>query len=181
MRLIVALACAAAVTGCGEPATNNSADAAPPPANVAAPITPSPLPAPASAPAPAAGCADGLAAEIDLDQYMGPLGPDAARPGTAALDALAQGVQGRVRTEAARLCAEGVIPAARFAPLRRLLIRNAAGADSVAVYADPAAGADALVLEYAFSEPVAPEAADIATGLTCWAAPDRPVCADRMP
>lgn len=81
-------------------------------------------------------------------------------------------------------CAAGELDPARLASIRRLLIQSASGATETAFYEDEeSVGAGTLVFQFIFVEAdlAVPDHADIREGLSCWANPERPVCAEREP
>lgn len=81
-------------------------------------------------------------------------------------------------------CTAGDIPAVRLAGVRRLLVQSASGAAEAAFYEDAESQpAGTLVFQWAFAEAelALPDAADVRSGLACWAQPDRPACAEREP
>lgn len=175
MRIFAIMTAALALAGC-HAATNN---AAAPDTNLStAPSPASPPSAAASTPAPAtADCGSGLTGEIDAREFTAVFSPGTGGFGPKELDATKALVTDRVRSAAGMLCASSTMNATKFAPFKRLLIRNAADATEPHVYADASLGRDVLVIEYAFEGPSsAPREADIAGALVCWGDPKSTGC-----
>ncbi len=109
------------------------------------------------------GCGTALRAEADAESFRA----DGAR--------LARETATNFVAAAARLCTAGALRAADLAPFTRLVVRNAEGTADPNVYDDPEQGADALILEYAFTG-AAPAQGAIETALRCWRQPERAGC-----
>jgi hypothetical protein len=105
--------------------------------------------------------------------------PDAASftaAGRARGPALAQAVGANFSAAAASMCASGALRAGVFAPYRRLLVRNAEGADNPNIYDDSEEQPGALIIEYAFAGGPAPSRAAIEAALRCWRNPEAAGC-----
>ncbi|HWT13241.1 MAG TPA: hypothetical protein VN231_10850 [Allosphingosinicella sp.] len=100
------------------------------------------------------------------------------------LEAFRQAAGAAFAAAADAACAAGEVDPARLRGLRRLVVQSASGATESAFYEDrESVGAGALVFQYVFLEADIdiPDAADLRAVLVCWADPDRPSCADRLP
>jgi hypothetical protein len=112
----------------------------------------------------AAGCGAALRAEADTESFTSDGARLARETGTAFVAA------------ATHLCAAGTLRPAQLAPFTRLLVRSSDVSADPVVYDDAEQGADALILEYAFTGGRAPAAAAIETALRCWREPTRAGC-----
>lgn len=105
--------------------------------------------------------------------------PDAASftaAGRARGPALAQAVGVNFSAAVTSMCAAGTLRAGAFARYRRLLVRNAEGADTPNIYDDAEEQPGALILEYAFAGGPAPTRAAIEAALRCWRNPEAAGC-----
>ena len=96
--------------------------------------------------------------------------------GRARGPALAQAVGANFSAAVANLCATGALRLGVFARYRRLLVRNAEGADSPNIYDDAEEQPGALIIEYAFAEGPGPTRAAIEGALRCWRNPQAAGC-----
>ncbi len=175
MRVFPIMSAALALAGCNATTTN----AAAPDANASIATTPAPPPSvAASTPAPATtDCGSTLTGEIDAKEFTAEFSPGNGGFGAKELDATKALVTERVRSAATLLCNSSTMSATKFAPFKRLQIRNAAGATEPHVYADASLGRDVLVIEYAFEGPSsAPRESEIASALVCWGDPKSTGC-----
>jgi len=141
------------------------------------------LPSPAgAAPAPSRSCAADLRVELDRSSFTAR--DQAPAPTGRQLEGLRQGAERAFQEAAATLCRAGRLRADRLRPFKRLIVQSGSGATESAFYSDAERfGADALIFQWVFVEEKLrmPDKADIETGLSCWADPDAPDCANRMP
>ncbi|HEV2815861.1 MAG TPA: hypothetical protein VGW40_01360 [Allosphingosinicella sp.] len=136
---------------------------------VAAPLAAASL---AAAPAPRAACRIALPAAPDAQSFSA-AGRNGARAG-----ALAQQTGTVFAAAASRLCASGALRAAHFARYRRLLVRNAEGADNPNIYDDAEEQPGALIIEYAFADGPAPAQGAVEAALRCWRNPNAAGCSE---
>lgn len=174
MRTVSIVSIALLLAGCGSPPTNSAA----PVANETTPAPPAtvaPTPGPTNA---STDCGSTLTGEIDAREFTAVFSPGNGGFGPKELDATKTKVTDAVRSAAGMLCASSTMDAAKFAPFKRLLIRNAAGATEPHVYPGEATlGRDVLVIEYAFDGPSsAPSEREIAGALVCWGDPKSTGC-----
>ncbi|HEX8641099.1 MAG TPA: hypothetical protein VF704_08065 [Allosphingosinicella sp.] len=170
----------AALPACGRSAeapaetvdnASNAAAAAPevaPPGNAAAGL-------------PANACATPRQVELDAASFAR---EDAEPFPPERLEAFKRSAAAAFGAAAEAACAAGEIEPSRLATIRRLLLQSASGATETAFYEDAeSAGAGTLVFQYVFVEEdlAVPGHADIRQGLSCWADPERPACAEREP
>ena len=167
LSIVLLLAgCNGAPTNSAAPAANETAPAAP------AAVTPTPSPTVAST-----DCGSTLTGEIDAKEFTAEFSPGTGGFGPKELDTTKALVTERVRSAAGMLCSSRTMDAAKFAPFKRLLIRNAADATEPHVYADASLGRDVLVIEYTFEGPSsAPREAEIASALVCFGDPKSTGC-----
>ena len=116
------------------------------------------------------GCRISLTAAPDTATFTS-AGRNAARA-----PALAQATGTAFAAAAAHLCASGGVRAADFSAYRRLLVRNAEGANEPTIYDDAEEQAGALIIEFAFTDGGAPAQAAIETALRCWKNPEAEGC-----
>lgn len=122
--------------------------------------------APAAPPARAAACRFAALPAAPDTQSFSSAGRDAARSA-----ALAQQTGAAFAAAAAHLCASGVVRPANLARYRRLLVRNAEGADNPNIYDDAEEQPGALIVEFAFADGPAPTQAALEAALRCWRNP----------
>jgi len=129
--------------------------------------------APAAAAQPARpACHLSLRAEPDTNSF-GVAGRDAARA-----PLLARETGAAFAAAASHLCATGIVRAAHIARYRRLLVRNAEGADNPNSDDDSEEQPGALIIEYAFADGPAPAQAAIEAALRCWRNPNGAGCSE---
>ena len=174
MRTVTTLSIVLLLAGCGSPPTNSAAPAANE-TTPAAPATVEPTPSPTVA---STDCGSTLTGEIDAKEFTAVFSPGNGGFGAKELDATRDTVTERVKSAAGMLCSSSTMSAAKYAPFRRLLIRNAAGATEPHIYPGEATlGRDVLVIEYAFEGPSsAPSEREIAGALVCWGDPKSTGC-----
>ena len=127
--------------------------------------------APAAQPARAA-CRLSLPAAPDTQSFSA-AGRNDARAG-----ALAQQTGSVFAAAASHLCASGVVRPAHLARYRRLLVRNAEGADNPNIYDDAEEQPGALIIEYAFADGPAPAQPAVEAALRCWRNPHAAGCSE---
>jgi hypothetical protein len=128
--------------------------------------------APAAAQRSGGACRLSLRAEPDTQSFT-----SAGRNGARSA-ALAQATGAAFAAAASHLCASGVVRAAHLAPYRRLLVRNAEGADNPNIYDDAEEQPGALIIEYAFAGGPAPAQPAIEAALRCWRNPNAAGCSE---
>jgi len=127
--------------------------------------------APAAPPARPA-CRLSLPAEPDTQSFSA-AGRNAGRSA-----ALAQQTGAVFAAAASHLCASGVVRAANLARYRRLLVRNAEGADNPNIYDDAEEQPGALIIEFAFADGPAPAQPAVEAALRCWRTPSAAGCSE---
>ena len=128
--------------------------------------------APAAQPARAAACRLSLPAEPDTQSFSA-AGRNAGRSA-----ALAQTTGAVFAAAASHLCASGVVRPANLARYRRLLVRNAEGADNPNIYDDAEEQPGALIIEFAFADGPAPAQPAVEAALRCWRNPNAAGCSE---
>jgi len=127
--------------------------------------------APAAPPARPA-CRLSLPAAPDTQSFSA-----AGRNGARAA-ALAEATGTVFAAAASHLCATGVVRAAHLARYRRLLVRNAEGADNPNIYDDAEEQPGALIIEFAFADGPAPAQPAVEAALRCWRNPNAAGCSE---
>jgi hypothetical protein len=127
--------------------------------------------APAAQPARSA-CRLSLPAAPDTQSFS------AAGRNGARSAALAESTGAVFAAAASHLCASGVVRAAHLARYRRLLVRNAEGADNPNIYDDAEEQPGALIIEYAFADGPAPAQSAVEAALRCWRSPAAAGCSE---
>jgi hypothetical protein len=132
----------------------------------------------AGAPATAAQPARTARPACQLSLRAAPDTPSFAGAGrnAASAPALAQAAGATFAAAASHLCAVGVVRPAHLAAYRRLLVRNAEGADEPNIYDDAEEQPGALILEYAFAGGAGPTRAAVEAALRCWRNPQAAGC-----
>lgn len=126
----------------------------------------------AAAPGARPACRLSLPAAPDTQSFTG-----AGRNGARSA-ALAQATGAVFAAAASHLCASGVVRAAHLARYRRLLVRNAEGADNPNIYDDAEEQPGALIIEYAFADGPPPAQPAIEAALRCWRNPGAAGCSE---
>jgi hypothetical protein len=116
----------------------------------------------------AASCHLSLPASPDSESFAG-----AGRSGAAAS---AQQTGTVFASAASHLCASGIVRPANLARYRRLLVRNAEGANEPNIYDDAEEQPGALIIEFAFAGGPPPTQAGIEAALRCWRNPGAAGC-----
>jgi len=117
-------------------------------------------------------CRLSLPAQPDTPSFSA-AGRDGSRAG-----ALAQQTGTVFAAAASHLCASGMLRAAHLARYRRLLVRNAEGADNPNIYDDAEEQPGALILEFAFAGGPPPAQGAVEAALRCWRNPNAAGCSE---
>ncbi|TMJ20222.1 MAG: hypothetical protein E6G92_10855 [Alphaproteobacteria bacterium] len=116
----------------------------------------------------AASCHLSLPASPDSETFAG-----AGHSGAAAS---AQQTGALFASAASHLCASGVVRPANLARYRRLLVRNAEGANEPNIYDDAEEQPGALIIEFAFAGGPPPTQEAVEAALRCWRNPGAAGC-----